>query len=136
MLYEIFSRSMEQFSIKKPGRIDQFEYELQVQDKAPFFVKPYPIGSPLCSKLLILLLPSLRCICSTKKLRNYPENTIKMPIKPRRFQKSRFFFYFCMLCRYANIESPKNFILSLMIAITLGCYNKTFGNNFKAKEIF
>ena len=28
---------------KKSGRIHQFEYELQVQDKTPFFVKPYPI---------------------------------------------------------------------------------------------
>ena len=28
---------------KKTGRIHQFEYEFQVQDKAPFFVKPYPI---------------------------------------------------------------------------------------------
>ena len=51
-------------------------------------------------KLLVLLLPSLRCICSTKKLRNHPENTIKMPIKPCRFQKSRFFLI--LLC-YADM---------------------------------
>ena len=28
---------------KKPGRIKEFEYELRVQDTAPFFIKPYPI---------------------------------------------------------------------------------------------
>ena len=43
MLYEIFYSNIEQFIYKKPGRIHQFEYELQVQNKAPFFVKPYPI---------------------------------------------------------------------------------------------
>ena len=30
-------------SYKKPGRIHQFEYEFQVQDRVHFFVKPYPI---------------------------------------------------------------------------------------------
>ena len=83
-----------------------------------------------------MLLPSLRCICSTKKLRNHTENTIKMPIKPCLFQKSRLFFNFFMLCWYANIEIQKICIPSLMIAITLGCYNKTLGSNFKAKKNF
>ena len=43
MLYEISYRSIGQFFYKKLGRIHQFDYELQVQDKTPFFVKPYPI---------------------------------------------------------------------------------------------
>ena len=38
-----------------------------------------------------------------------------------------------MLCRYANVESKKKICIpSLMIAITLGCYNKTLGSYFKA----
>ena len=87
------------------------------------------LGWPLFSKLLILLLPSLRCIC--------PENTIKMPIKPRRFQKSRFFLNFVMLCRYANIESPKKILYSPLWSRTFwGVIIRPLEAILKRKQIF